>query len=136
MKRLIIPLLCIPFLAGCTHAMKFRVVDEDSGKPITAATARLTKVDYRFLMDREERNMERRMTDTEGSVSVSGVRQAHDYVLIEAPGYLNARAGLIGDGKVGLVSPYPPLDPNPDTHYLNQKRMAKDIIVVVPLKRR
>ena len=42
MNRLIIPLFCIPLLTGCTHTMKFRVVDEDSGKPVTMATARLT----------------------------------------------------------------------------------------------
>ena len=136
MKRLVFSLLCIPVLAGCTHTMKFRVVDEDSGKPVSSATARLTKVDYRFFLRRDERNMERRTADTEGLVSVSGVRQAHDYVLIEAPGYLNASAGLIGGGKVGLFSPYPPLDPNPDTHYLNQKRLVQDTMIVVPLKRR
>ncbi len=136
MIRVLKALVCIPFLTGCTHTMKFRLVDEDSGKPVATATARLTKVDYRFLMDREERNLELRMADTEGLISVSGVRQAHDYVLIEAPGYLNARAGFIGDGKVGLVSPYPPLDPNPDTHYLNQKRVAQDTVIVVLLKRR
>lgn len=136
MKSLIIPLLCIPFLAGCTHTMKFRVVDEDSGKPVVTATARLTKVDYRFFLRRDERNMERRMTDTEGFVSVGGVRQAHDYVLIEAPGYLDASAGLIGEGKVGLFSPYPPLDRNPDTLYLKQRLAEQGSVIVVQLKRR
>lgn len=90
--------------------MKLRVVDAESGESIMNASAVYANISYSW--GNPNVGLEPpKMADTNGFITINEVR-GHDIVAVCAPGYQTASIGYIGDGKVGIHSPYPlPLDP-------------------------
>lgn len=123
----------LSLLAGCRHPLELRVVDSATGEPVAAAQVHVTQVNYRLIMHRVTRDLSALSADQAGRIVVTGLRSSHDFAMVRAPGYEAAQVGYVGPSQVGVISPYPPRDPNPATLWQKQTNSSSKRPVVVPI---
>src|SRR5438552_3919553 len=97
----------ILLLAGCARfRLNFSVVDASSGAPISAARVKIRERGYFYYFYTQSHDREAGQVTAGGLIKVRGIRP-NDLVLIEAPGYLGATAGVINRNQIAINSPSP-----------------------------